>query len=86
MKSKHHLTQHHHYHLDKLIKDLIIFLVIIIVVGSAMTTIEKKVTQDIVVHKNCVNACYKEVFRFVDESEVGYDRTQCIKSCNTLLK
>lgn len=87
-KIEHH--NHHHWHIDWTIKELFIGLLILVAVLNIISIIETKATESNTMYDSCLDACVKKPFGWAsnipDDFEFNYDRTECIRVCNSMLK
>ncbi len=85
-KIEHH--DHHHWHIDWAIKEIFIGLLILVVILTMVRIVETKATQSNTMYDSCLDACVKKSFSWTnnipDDFEFNYDRTECIRVCNSM--
>lgn len=83
-------TEHHHWHIDMFLRELMTWLIILIVVAQVFSMISSKVTEKRHIVNNCLDECGERHFSGIqvglDGSESAcyvkeFDRTNCIKTC-----
>ena len=94
MQRKENNDEHIHYHFDGVSKTLCKFLFILLVTISLLGVISAVVTEETTQHSNCLTACSTKHFMGIQigmDTPVNsyyvkeFDRTECIKDCNTIL-
>ncbi len=87
-KIEHH--DHHHWHLDYTIKELFIGLLILVVILTMVRIVETKATESNTMYEACLDACVEKPFGWAstipDDFKFNYDRTECIRVCNSMLR
>ena len=87
-KIEHHVTEeHHHWHMDEILKTLVIFAIVLLLVNQAFSMISTEAKKHETVYKTCMDAC-EDTRNCNWKAETcritGVDNTPCITSCNIL--
>lgn len=90
MKSviEHH--DHHHWHIGYGMKELFLGLLILVTITAMVRIIETKATESNTLYEACLDACVEKPFGWTtdipEDFQFDYDRTECIRVCNSMLQ
>ncbi len=84
MKTK--IEEHHHWHLDIMLRELFIGVMILITVLTMIRIIDDASSRNEDMYKECLDACTKKPTSWNQNPQIinyGYDRVECVRVCNS---
>ncbi len=76
---------HHHWHLDMMIRELFKWFIIFLIVANVINLILGETNKDQNMYSDCLDACTEKPFYWNQHPEVinAGDRVECIRVCNS---
>ena len=80
---------HHHWHIDMMIRELFFLLLILTVILSMVRIIEDSVSREQDMYNSCLDVCSARPTSWNQNPEsviLNYDRVECVRACNSFHK